>query len=763
MPRVAVRCLLLLWPTLGLAAATSQGDSTPVIVSAPIREARKARAHRLTEAPSFDGLVTEALWETMEPATDFIQQEPNEGQPATERTEVRIGYDEKNLYIGIICFDSEPQNIVVTQNRRDALLTDTDSIQILFDTFHDHQNAFIFGTSPTGLEYDAQVSKAGQGRGGVGMPARAGGQGSRGAGSQRGGAAALNLNWDGVWWVRSQITRRGWESEMVIPFKTLRYVPGQDRVWGMNITRNLRRRNEQSFWAPISRAFYFTQVELAGELEGLTLATQRNLKLLPYVLGGLKQDYAGGAPSKLARNAGLDVKYSLTSSLTLDVTVNTDFAQVEVDEEQVNLTRFDLFFPEKRPFFLENSGFFEFGTPRELEIFFSRRIGIDPSGVEVPIDAGLRLSGKLGRYQIGLLDMQTAEVEGVAPANNFSVVRVSRELPNRSSVGLIGVNRSSTTPSPLQAPYNRTFGADFNVGIGRYANWFNYAAKTETPGMSGRDHAYASTFEYDNEHHRIDAGYIEVGEAFNPEVGFLKRAGYRKPNFGYRYTVYPEGKHLRSWSPHFQVNRWYTLGTDELESAFDHYHFDTRWQNGGRLGIAWNRNFERLDEPFEVYPGVFIPPGRYAFSEAVLNYMTDPTAPLFADGNLSAGSFYRGSIRTININGGYRRGRNVTLSGGFIRNFIDLPEGNFKVDLASFRFNWSFTPKSYLQSLIQYNSQDRQVGANIRLAVLSTSSTGFFFVYNSRSLTQDYLDPHEIRRRTLSRVVYFKFNYLFDF
>ena len=351
--------------------------------------------------------MTESLWDGLDKATDFIQQNPDEGEVSAEKTEVRIGFDDHNLYIGIICFDSQPENIVVTQNRRDAQLDDTDSVLILLDTFNDDQNAFIFGTSPTGIEFDAQVSKAGQRRGGSGGPARAGGRGGRG-GAQRGGAAAFNLNWDAVWSVRSQITQRGWESEIIIPFRTLRYKPGADQVWGLNIQRNLRRRNELSFWSPISRAFRFTQVSMAGSLSGLETRTLRNLKLLPYVLGGFSQDYQRTEdPSKLERDAGLDVKYSLTSSLTLDATFNTDFAQVEVDDEQVNLTRFDLFFPEKRPFFLENSGFFEFGSPREVEIFFSRRIGLDEDRNPVPINAGARLSGKSGPYQIGLLNMQT--------------------------------------------------------------------------------------------------------------------------------------------------------------------------------------------------------------------------------------------------------------------------------------------------------------------------------------------------------------------
>jgi hypothetical protein len=715
--------------------------------------------------PTLDGRVDEPEWQRMEPVSGFIQQEPNEGAPATEQTEVRFGFDRDNLYIGIICFDSQPRNIVVTQNRRDATLIDTDSVQILLDTFHDHQSAFLFGTSPTGIEHDGQVSKAGKGRSGVGMPARAGGQGSRSGSVQRGGASAFNLNWDGVWRVRSQITARGWESEMVIPFKTLRYQPGSGRVWGLNITRNLRRRNEQSFWAPLSRAFYFTQIELGGELEGLDVEIHRNLKLLPYVLGGFKQDYTlARDPSKLTHTAGLDAKYSLTPSLTLDATVNTDFAQVEVDEEQVNLTRFDLFFPEKRPFFLENSGIFEFGTPSEVEIFFSRRIGIDQeSGMEIPIDAGLRLSGKLGPYQIGALNMKTRQVDSIAPSDNYSVLRVSRELPNRSSVGLIGVNRQSLIRSQKATAFNRTFGADFNLGLGRYTNWFNYAAKTQTPGLKGSDHVAASVFEFDNNRHRVDASYTEVGHNFNPEVGFLRRAGFRKPNFGYRHMHNPEGRYLRSISPHFQFNRWYTLGTNRKESAFEHYHLDTRWQNGGRLGIAFNRNFERLDEPFEIATSVKIAPGGYGFSEVVANYITDPTAPLFADGNIAVGNFYAGTIRTINFNGGYRRGQNLTWSGGYLRNFIRLPEGNFNTDLVGLRFNWSFTPKSYLQAFTQYNSQSKEVSANIRLALLSTSSTGLFVVYTTRGATADFLDPHQIHRRTLSRALLIKFNYLLDF
>ena len=719
---------------------------------------RTLQAWRVAEAPRLDGRVDEPLWQPIDPATGFIQRNPEEGRPSSENTEVRIAFDDKNLYIGIICFDSRPEEIVINHNRRDGLKNDSDYVIVLLDTFHDGQNAFVFGTTPTGIEHDAQVSKAGQTRGGGGGPSRAGG-----GGAQRGGSSALSLNWDGVWEVKSQITRRGWESEMAIPFRTLRYRPGSDQSWGLNIERNLRRRNELSHWSPVSRAFRFIHVDLAGTLQGLEIRNHRSLKLLPYVLGGFSQNYTHpGDPSKFERNVGLDVKYSLTPSLTLDGTVNTDFAQVEVDEEQINLTRFDLFFPEKRPFFLENSGFFEFGSPREVEIFFSRRIGIDQYQHQVPIDGGVRLSGKSGPYQMGMLNMQTRKVDGVVPADNYSVARFSRELPNRSSIGVIGVNRSSTSAIENNRPYNRTFGADANFGLGRFANWFNFASFTQTPGLKGGNHAYASHLEYDDSKHEFRLGYLEVGEHFNPEVGFVPRVGYRKTNYFYRYHYYPNSSLIRSWEPHASRRAWYSLENNDIESDFQHYHVDSKWQNGARLGVSWNRNFERLDEPLEVVPGVTIPVGRYAYDEIIANYRTDPSAPVFLSGTAAAGGFYDGKIRSLNLNGGYRHSHNLSWTASYLRNMVRLPVGDFNVDLVGLRFNWSFTPKSFLQTFSQYNTVSQTLGHNIRLGLLSSASTGLFVVYNTSNSTTPLLDSHRLPRRTLTRALFVKFNYLFD-
>ena len=717
---------------------------------------------RVETPPELDGRVDDALWAAIDPATGFTQRNPDEGAAATEQTEVRFAYDDDNLYIGIRCLDSEPQASVLTQNRRDGEMENTDSIQILLDTFNDGQNAFVFGTTPTGIEYDAQITKAGQDRGG-GAPRRAGGAGAAG-GAQRGGAAATNINWDAVWQVRAQPTDRGWEAEMVIPFRTVRYVPGEDLTWGLNIFRTLRRRNEQSFWSPISRAFEFTQITLAGSLTGLTAEGNRNLKLLPYVVGGFSQDFRVPEDgSKMEHDAGLDLKYGLTPSLTLDATVNTDFAQVEVDDEQINLTRFDLFFPEKRPFFLENAGFFEFGTPREAELFFSRRIGIDENRNPVPIDVGARVSGKVGPYQVGLLNMQTRSVDGRAPANNYGVARFSRELPNRSSIGVIGINRQAMSKHEGASEFNRAYGVDANIGLGRYGNWFNYVAKTKSPGQTSGQHAGASYFVFDDAKHQADATYREVGRNFNPEVGFVTRVGYRYHNYGYRRRFFPNSRLIRSVEPHFGIREWRTIETNAKESDYQHFHFDTRWQNGGRMGFAFNRNFERLDKPFEVHPGIFVQPGSYRFNDVRADFNGDPTRTLFWTSEIARGDFYDGSLTSVNLGGGIRKGPNLTWTGTYARNFVRLPAGDFNTDLIGLRWNWSFTSKSYLQTFSQYNSVARQFGHNIRLAFLSSSSTGLFIVFNTAHASYVFNDPHGMDRRTASRALIIKFNHLLDF
>ena len=420
------------------------------------------RAIRVDEAPAIDGVVLgDPVWDGAVPSTGFLQTTPDDGQPASERTEVRVAYDRETIYFGVICYVRDPGTIIVSDSRRDTSLNETDSFQIIIDTYLDRQNGFVFGSNPAGLEYDGQVVNEGQGT------ARFGGSGRR-AGQQRGSGGGFNLNWDGVWQVRAQVSEIGWTVEFAIPFRTLRYPAGASQTWGINFQRNIRNRNERAFWAPLPRQFNLYRLSLAGELQGVEVPAQRNLKFTPYALGTAIRRASDTASTTLG-DFGADLKYSFTPSVTLDMTYNTDFAQVEVDEEQINLDRFNLFFPEKRPFFLENAGLFSVGVPGQLEVFFSRRIGIGDGGEQVPIIGGGRLSGKVGNNtNIGFLNMQTESINPTGtPSTNFTVARIRQDFVNRSNLGVMVVNRQATGSLAGDGDYNRSFAVDGKLGIGQ--------------------------------------------------------------------------------------------------------------------------------------------------------------------------------------------------------------------------------------------------------------------------------------------------------
>ena len=355
---------------LAVAAALCLGTLAAGDEAEPAR--REAHAAKVEHPPIIDGNVHDEIWDRAEVLTGFVQAEPLEGEPATERTEVRILYDDHAIYVGVICFDDDPADIVVTDSRRDSGLLEMDSFQIVFDTYKDRQNGFVFGTNPAGIEYDGQVSKEG-----------GGGQTSSRR-SQSGSGGGFNLNWDASFTVRAQVTEIGWMAEFAIPLRTLRYGSSPPQIWGVNFERNIRRKREEVYWSPVSRIHNLYRLSSAGDLSGLELETPRNFKVVPYALSSANRDFAAIEASELDAQVGVDAKFGVTPALNLDVTVNTDFAQVEVDDQRINLTRFNLFFPEKRPFFLENAGTFSMGTGdfagRTLELFFSRRIGIGPSG-----------------------------------------------------------------------------------------------------------------------------------------------------------------------------------------------------------------------------------------------------------------------------------------------------------------------------------------------------------------------------------------------
>ena len=435
-----------------------------------------AKATRTTEAPQIDGNLDEALWRRAVPLENFTQAEPFEGQPASERTDVRILYDDRYMYIGVTCYDSDPSQIIVSDARRDASMTDMDSFQVIFDTFHDRQNGFIFGTNPVGAQYDAQVRNEGEtqstGRAGpASLTAGGGGSGSGNPGGGGGGGGstttsgtALNTSWNADWDVKAVITDIGWVAEIRIPLRTLRY-GSPPQLWGLNFSRNIRRKREQVYWSPVSRAFNIGRLSSAGDLSGLDLKTPLNFKLIPYVISGANRPFTSSVSKvDVTKDWGLDTKYSVTPSLNLDLTYNTDFAQVEADQQQINLSRFNLVFPEKRPFFLENAGLFSVGNGSEVSLFYSRRIGISDDGDLVPIVGGARLSGNAAGMSVGFLNMETRSV-GAVPANNWTALRVSRQLPNRSYIGGIFTNRVATGSLARANDWGRTFGVDGKWGL----------------------------------------------------------------------------------------------------------------------------------------------------------------------------------------------------------------------------------------------------------------------------------------------------------
>src|SRR5262245_28560090 len=424
-----------------------------------------ASARAVATAPVIDGRLTEPAWQDATPITGFIQRELHEGQPISERTEVRIITNGEALYVGAWLYDSDASGIVPGERVRDGDITKNDYFGILLDTYHDRQNGFVFTTTPAGIEYDGQVVNEGEG-GGIQLP----GQTRATAGSLGG----FNLNWDATWTVATSVDSAGWYAEFRIPFTTLRYGAGKSQAWGLNLVRSIRRKSEESFWSFIPRQFSLMKVSRAGLLEGVQVPSQRVATATPYVLGGAERIFAIDSAARGRGDVGDEIKYGVTPSLTLDLTVNTDFAQVEVDEQRTNLTRFPLFFPEKRPFFLENAGVFSAGTPQAVDLFFTRRIGINALGVPVPIGGGGRLTGRIAGLTVGALEIFT-EHQG------YSVMRVQRELAARSRIGIIGVQRMATVNSAHD--WNRVFGVDGRVGIGDpwTIDWWGAVSATSGP------------------------------------------------------------------------------------------------------------------------------------------------------------------------------------------------------------------------------------------------------------------------------------------
>ena len=693
------------------------------------------RAIKLTEGIRLDGRLDEEVYHTVPPVTDFIQQVPVEGAPATEKTEAWIMFDQSSVYVSGRVWDSaQPSQWVANEMRRDASqLRQNDVFGVLFDTFYDRRNGFNFYTNPLGALADQQFTNEGN----------------------------PNQDWNPVWDVRTGRFEGGWTVEMEIPFKSLRYRPGPLQVWGVQLRRGIRRKNEWVYITriPISAAgpgsAGIFRVSTAGTLVGLEVPDSgMNLEIKPYGIGGVSTDLRVDPPVRDAGDGdvGVDAKFGLTRSLTADLTYNTDFAQVEIDEQQVNLTRFSLFFPEKREFFLENRGIFNFarggvsgrfgggggsrrggggggfrGGGDVPTLFFSRRIGLQDR-VVAPILGGGRVTGKVGAFDVGALTIQTDALGSDVESTNFTAVRLRRDILRRSSIGAIFTNRSV---SLVGNGSSQTYGVDGVFSFYDNVEFITYVAKTETPGLRGRDLSYQGRFAYTGDRYGLLADHLVVEDHFTPEIGFVRRDNLRRTNLSGRFSPRPRSiDWVRQFAFEGRVDYFLTADSGRLETRLRVARFNMELENSDRFRVGFINSYELLEAPFEIAPNVTIPGGGYSFSDIEASYALGAQRRASGRFSVRAGNFWSGDIKAV----GFNQGRVEILEQFSVEpsvsvNWIDLPEGSFRTALAKLRLNYSFTPRMFFSGLLQYNSSGDSLSTNLRLRWEYTPGSELFVVY----------------------------------
>ena len=739
--------------TIGKSLQTFDGPPVPIPPAVISRDASgrvTVRAQRLATPLRIDGRLDEAVYASVPPMSNFIQAEPAEGSPANEKTEVWVFFDDEHIYIVGRCWETHPERIMANEMRRDNVgIVRNDNIAWSFDTFFDKRNGVLFEVNPIGGRLDGQVTNESQ----------------------------INTDWNPVWDLATGAFDEGWVMEAALPFKSLRYRPGREQTWGLQVRRWSRWRNEISYLTPIPASFggrgHF-QVSLAATLAGLEAPPgARNLEIKPYAISDVTSDLTAtrAISNEVGGNVGIDLKYGVTQNLTADVTVNTDFAQVEADEQQVNLTRFSLFFPEKREFFLENQGLFAFGgagagpfggggqTP---VLFYSRQIGLD-EGREVPIDAGGRLTGRVGPFSIGMMTVRTGDqpVTG-AQATNSSVVRLKRDVLRRSSVGAIFTRRSVST---------RGAGSDSTYGIdGTFAFYDNlkvntYWATTGTRGLGGDDVSYRTQLDYAGDRYGVQLERLIVGTDFSPELGFLRREDFERSFASFRFSTRPRGiAAIRklSWEGQFDyiVDRASVLETRQAQGRFG-----VEFENSDQFDMEYTRSYEFLEQPFQIASNVMIPVGGYRFQDVLTSLELGRQRRLSGTVSVQHGSFFSGDKTTVRVGlgGGPSGGRleltpQFSVEPGFSLNWIDLPEGQFATQIVTTRTTYTFTPLMFVSALLQYNSSNDSLGANLRFRWEYQPGSELFVVYNEQRDTLSRGAP-ELENRTFI----IKINRLFRF
>ena len=735
--------------------------TAPEVVTRDERGRATVRAIKLAEGIRLDGQLDEAVYHTVTAITGLVQQVPVEGAPATEKTEAWIMFDDTNVYVSARIWDSAPESEwIANEMRRDTnQLRQNDTFTVFFDTFYDRRNGVNFYTNPLAARADQTFTNEGN----------------------------PNSDWNPVWDVRTGRFDGGWTAEMEIPFKSLRYRSGSPQLWGVQLRRAIRRKNEWVYLTrlPISSgggsgAAGIFRVSGAGTLVGIEPPTaSRNIEIKPYAIGGLTTDVNASPPKDGERNGdfGLDVKVGITQNLTADFTYNTDFAQVEVDEQQVNLTRFSLFFPEKREFFLEGSGIFGFarggigggfggggggffGGGNAPTLFYSRRIGLQ-GGAVVPILGGGRVTGKLGPFDVGALNIQTDDerISG-AESTNFTVVRVKRDILRRSAIGGIFTNRSV---SLVGDGASQAYGVDGTFAFYENIQMLSSYARTQTPGVSGENSSFQAKLDYTADRYGLAVDHLLVEDNFVPEVGFLRRDNFRRTYVQGRFSPRPQSfDAIRQFRFEGSVDYILLADSNLLETRQNQFRFQTELENSDQFGLTLNDNYELLVAPFAPGPSVTIPVGGHNFSDVELSYQLGQQRRINGQVSLLRGGYFNGNITTV----GFRQGRIAVLPQMSIEpsisiNWIDTPQGSFRTDLALTRINYAFNPRMFFSGLVQYNSAFDTISTNLRLRWEYSPGSELFVVYTEDRDSTPLRPDRSTELRNRGFVI--KFNRLFRF
>ena len=736
-----------------------------VVVGRDAEGRLSVRATRYDGEVNIDGNLDEAVYRELTPISDFIQQIPDEGAPASERTEAWVFFDDDNLYVAARNYESVPEvDWVANEMRRDTFqLRTNDSFSVMLDTYLDRRNGAAFLVTPIGGFSDFAISN----------------EGDRGRG--------VNFDWNIVWDSRVGRFDGGWTVEMEIPFKTLRYRSGTPQVWGIQLRRAIRRKNE---WVYLTRlpiaagggsgSSGIFRVSAAGTLVGIEPPpASRNIEIKPYAIGGLMTDRTAVPPvnNQIDGDFGLDVKYGITENLTADFTYNTDFAQVEVDEQQVNLTRFGLFFPEKREFFLEGRGIFQFarggvggrrpggsggvfGGVNTPTLFYSRRIGLQRGRV-VPILGGGRVTGKVGPFDVGALSIQTDdEARSSAESTNFTVLRLKRDILRRSSIGGIFTNRSVSTRGHGSS---QTYGVDSTFAFYDNLSMLGYLARTETPGLIGKDSSYQAKFDYAADRYGLQVDHLLVEDNFVPDVGFVRRDNFRRTFVEGRFSPRPQSiDRVRQFTLTGSTDYILVADTNILETRLNQFRFNTQFETSDQFSFTVNDNYELLAQPFSPAPSVTLPVGGYGFSDVEVGYSIGQQRRVNGRVSVKRGGYFSGEVTALT----FRQGRvsvlpQMSVEPSVSFNWIDTPQGSFRTDLAMTRVNYAFNPRMFFGGLVQYNSANDTVSNNLRFRWEYSPGSEFFVVYTEEHTT----DPLRPDRMTdlQNRGLVIKFNRLFRF